>query len=113
MRADGQPAVVSVSWRGQAVRSLRHLALVGRRLKASLERANRLTQTFTDSLLGVLPPMASGLGNALGIPPAQQQVFPAHFSPRTAVSGRVLTICCTGHMCGCTCKDLLAADTCE
>ena len=44
------------------------------RLKASLERVQRMTQSFTDSLLEVLPNMADSLGNALGIEEERQQV---------------------------------------
>jgi hypothetical protein len=44
------------------------------RLKATLERAQRLTQGFTDSLLEVLPGMADSLGNALGIEQERQKV---------------------------------------
>lgn len=44
------------------------------RLKATLERAQRLTQGYTDGLLGVLPAMANRIGNALGIEDERQQV---------------------------------------
>ena len=44
------------------------------RVKATLERAQRLTQAYTDSLLGVLPAMADRMGNALGIEAERQQV---------------------------------------
>ena len=44
------------------------------RLKATLERAQRMTQGFTDSLLEVLPGMADSLGNALGIEQERQKV---------------------------------------
>ena len=49
-------------------------ALMPCRLKATLERAQRMTQSFTDSLLEVLPSMADGLGNALGIEQERQRV---------------------------------------
>lgn len=45
------------------------------RLKATLERAQRMTQGFTDSLLEVLPSMADSLGNALGIQQERQRVI--------------------------------------
>jgi hypothetical protein len=44
------------------------------RLKATLERAQRMTQGFTDSLLEVLPSMADSLGSALGIQQERQRV---------------------------------------
>ena len=49
-------------------------ALMPCRLKATLERAQRMTQGFTDSLLEVLPSMADSLGNALGIEQERQRV---------------------------------------
>jgi len=45
------------------------------RLKATLERAQRLTQSYTDGLLAVLPETANALGKALGIREEQVQVF--------------------------------------
>lgn len=45
------------------------------RLKATLERAQRLTQSYTDGLLGVLPPMAEAVGGGLGIRQEQILVF--------------------------------------
>ncbi|KAK9806472.1 hypothetical protein WJX73_000758 [Symbiochloris irregularis] len=50
-----------------------HLAAL--RLKSSLERAQRLTQAFTDALLAVLPERADTLGRALGIEDERIQVF--------------------------------------
>ena len=44
------------------------------RLKATLERVQRLTQSFTDGLLSVFPGRAQALGTALGIPDEQIQV---------------------------------------
>lgn len=38
-----------------------------RRLKASLERLQRLTETFSELLLELLPPTANALGAALGV----------------------------------------------
>lgn len=54
-----------------------HYVLFGR-LKSSLERAQRLTQSFTDGLLAVLPERANTFGRALGIQDERIQVkFPA------------------------------------
>ena len=44
------------------------------RLKASLERVQRLTQAFTDALLAALPQRATALGQALGIQGERIQV---------------------------------------
>jgi phosphoglucan, water dikinase len=49
--------------------------LAGRRLKASLERCLRLTEGFTDALLGVLPERAAKLGHALGVEDRVVRVF--------------------------------------
>ena len=44
------------------------------RLKASLERLQRLTQGFTDALLAAFPARATALGKALGIEDERIQV---------------------------------------
>ena len=44
------------------------------RLKASLQRVQRLTQGFTDGLLSLFPTRADALGAALGIQPERIQV---------------------------------------
>ena len=44
------------------------------RLKSSLQRAQRLTQGFTDGLLSLFPARASALGAALGIQEERIQV---------------------------------------
>lgn len=48
------------------------------RLKASLERLQRLTQSFTDALLAAFPARASALGKALGIQEERIQVGTKH-----------------------------------
>lgn len=37
------------------------------RLKATLERLQRLTETYSEQLLDLLPPVANALGAALGV----------------------------------------------
>ncbi len=64
-------------------------AAFGCRLKATLERAQRLTQGYTDSLLGVLPAMANRIGAALGIEAERQQVLIA-----SQVSKTIMKSCC-------------------
>lgn len=46
-----------------------------RRLKASLERLQRLTENYSELLLDLLPPVAQALGNALGVEPYVIQTF--------------------------------------
>lgn len=46
------------------------------RLKATLERAQRLCQSYTDGLLEVLPPMAQAVGGGLGI--REEQILVSH-----------------------------------
>ena len=50
---------------------------IARRLRASLQRAQRLTQGFTDGLLSLFTDRAGALGTALGIQPERIQVRPA------------------------------------
>lgn len=45
------------------------------RLKASLERLQRATETYSELLLDLLPPVAQALGNALGVEPYIIQTF--------------------------------------
>lgn len=45
------------------------------RLKATLERLQRLTQGYTDQLLNLFPARASALGSALGLPKETIQVI--------------------------------------
>ena len=44
------------------------------RLKASLERLQRLTQGYTDAMLEVFPSRAAALGKGLGLPEEPVQV---------------------------------------
>jgi len=46
------------------------------RLKASLERLQRLTQGYTDALLDVFPARAAALGKGLGLPEEPVQAPP-------------------------------------
>lgn len=43
------------------------VTLFKRRLKATLERLQRLTETYSEQLLELLPPVANALGAALGV----------------------------------------------
>lgn len=45
------------------------------RLKASLERLQRMTEGYSELLLDLLPPVAQALGNALGVEPYVIQTF--------------------------------------
>ncbi len=44
-------------------------------MKASLERLQRLTESYSELLLDLLPPVATALGNALGVAPHVIQTF--------------------------------------
>lgn len=64
------------------------------RLKSSLERAQRLTQSFTDGLLAVLPERADTFGRALGIQDERIQVQqPPHCSSACLLTVRPSLAC--------------------
>ena len=48
------------------------------RLKATLERLQRLTQSYTDNLLSIFPTRVNALGSALGLPDETVQVPHSH-----------------------------------
>lgn len=60
-----------------------------RRLKATLERLQRLTGGYADALLAVLPARGAALGDALGLDPARVQV------PHAAL---LATVCMRDHL---------------
>jgi hypothetical protein len=49
------------------------------RLKASLERLQRLTQGYADAMIGIFPSRASQLGKALGL--EEERVSVSHSCP--------------------------------
>ena len=66
---------------------LRQACCCATRLKATLERVQRLTQGYTDGLLHIFPPRVAALGKALGLEGERVQVAlqrtpcPARTSP--------------------------------
>lgn len=55
------------------------------RLKASLERLQRITQVYTDTLLSLFPQRAATLGKALGLEVERVQVdLPLHWLGHSA-----------------------------
>ena len=58
----------------ETLEGLRHACCCATRLKATLERVQRLTQGYTDGLLQIFPPRVAALGKALGLEGERVQV---------------------------------------
>ena len=78
--AEQQPLVLTLTWPRV------------HRLKATLERLQRMTQSYVDSLLLVFSERADRIGNALGLGPIQTQVILVANAARRCIMIRTLTV---------------------